>query len=113
MSYMNSKFRTVASALVDQRTAVRHPVQVQRATVRRHAAQAISALLEDISVYGCRVVVDGRFNPGDRLWLRLASSDPVPATAIWYDKGRLGCRFDGPLERKLLRDLTLGSDANC
>jgi hypothetical protein len=110
MSYMNSKFRTVASALVDQRTAVRHPVQLQRATVRRHAAQAIPALLEDISVYGCRVVVDDPFAPGDRLWLRLAASEPVSATAIWYDKGKLGCRFDGPLESTLLRNLTLGSD---
>jgi hypothetical protein len=110
MTYMYSKFRNVAPALVDERMAVRHAVIVQHATVRRTESLPIAAVLEDISIYGCRVVVDGPFKSGDRLWLRLADSDPVAATAIWYDNTKLGCRFDEALDRKLFRLLTLTSD---
>jgi PilZ domain len=110
MTYMYSKFRSVVPALVDERMVVRHPVMVERATVRRNASAPIAALLEDISIYGCRVVVEGPFEPGDRLLLRLADSEPIAANAIWYDKGKLGCRFNEALDRKLLRMLTLCSE---
>ncbi len=107
MTYMYSKFRSVAPALVDERIAVRHTVLVERAAIKRDAPVAIPAVLEDVSIYGCRVVLDGSFEPGDRLWLRLADSAPVAATAIWYDQEKLGCRFDEALDRKLFRLLTL------
>jgi PilZ domain len=107
MSYMYSKFRTVAPALVDERMAVRHPVSVERASVRRNTSPPIAALLEDISIYGCRVIIIGSFKPGDRLLLRLADSEPVAATAIWYDNQKLGCRFDDALDRTLFKMLTL------
>lgn len=107
MSYQFSKFRSVASALVDQRMAMRHLVQLTRATVRRHAAQPVDGLLEDLSAYGCRVIVDGRYKAGDRLWVRLAENTPIAATAVWYKQGKLGCRFDDQLDRDILRELTL------
>ena len=107
MSYAFSKFRSVAPASVDQRSAMRHLVQLTRPSVRRHAAQPVDGLLEDLSAYGCRVIVDGKFKVGDRLWVRLAENAPMTATAIWYDQGKLGCRFDEQLDSNILRELTL------
>ncbi len=107
MSYQFSKFRRVAPALVEQRIAMRHMVQLTPATIRRHAAQPVEGLLEDLSAYGCRVIVDGKFMAGDRLWVRLAENVPMSATAVWYEQGKLGCRFDEPLDRNILRELTL------
>lgn len=109
MTYMYSKFQSVAPALVDERMAVRHSVMVERATVRRNVSVSFAALLEDISIYGCRLVVDGPFKPDDRLWIRLADNGPVAAKAIWYDNQKLGCRFDEALDRRLFRTLTLES----
>lgn len=110
MSYMYSKFRDVAPALVDQRMAVRHAVYIERASVARETTVPLPAILEDISIYGCRVIVDGEFAAHDRVLLRLADNDPITATAIWYEAGKLGCRFDAALESKLFRTLTLNSN---
>jgi hypothetical protein len=110
MGYMNSKFRSVEPASIDQRRTVRHCVQLTPATVRRLASKPVDGLLEDLSAYGCRVIVDGQFEAGDNLWIRFADSAPVAASAVWYDKGKLGCRFDAQLDRALLRTLTLGLD---
>lgn len=107
MGFMTSQYRKVAPARIEQREVVRHPVLLQRATVRRHAKQADEATLVDLSVYGCRLVIDGKFKIGDRLWLRFAGSSAIAATAVWLENGRLGCRFDEALDRVLFRELTL------
>jgi hypothetical protein len=85
----------------------RRSVVLHRATVRGHGRQAIEAELIDISIYGCRVEADHRFNPGDRLWLRFSGSAPVAGVAVWIEGMTLGCRFDEPLDRALFRALTL------
>jgi hypothetical protein len=110
MSYAFSKFRSVEPASIDQRRTVRHCVQLTPATVSHHESAPLDGLLEDLSAYGCRVIVDGQFEAGDSLWIRFADSAPVAASAVWYDKGKLGCRFDTQLDRALLRTLTLGLD---
>lgn len=102
-----SAYRKVAPARLDQRTIDRHPVVIRRATVRGHGRQPIEAQLVDLSIYGCRLTVDARYAPEDRLWLRFAGSAPVAATAIWIEGGELGCRFDAPIDRILFRTLTL------
>ena len=107
MGYMTSQYRKVAPARIEQREVVRHPVLLQRATVRRHAKTAKEAKLVDLSVYGCRLVIDGKFQIGERLWLRFAGSSAIAATAVWLDEDRLGCRFDEALDRVLFRELTL------
>jgi hypothetical protein len=107
MGYMTSQYRKVAPAQLEQREVVRHPVLLQKATVRRHSKQPIEAKLVDLSVYGCRVLLDGSFKVGDRLWVRLADSNPIGATAVWMEGDRLGCKFDELLDRTLFRQLIL------
>ena len=107
MGYQTSQFRTVPPARLEQREARRHPVLLGKVTARKHAERPKSALLVDLSVYGCRILFDGRVNVGDRLWLQLAGSAPIGAIAVWTEGDRLGCKFDDMLDRNLFRALTL------
>lgn len=107
MGYLTSQYRKVVPARIEQRDAVRHPVLLQKATIRRHAKHPVEARLVDLSIYGCRVLIEGSFQIGDRLWLRLAGSSPISATTVWVEGDRLGCRFDEALDRRLFRELTL------
>ena len=107
MGYMTSQYRKVAPARNEQREVVRHPVLLQRATVRKHSKAPQEARLVDLSVYGCRLLTDASFKIGDRLWLRFAGGNPISATAVWFEGDRLGCRFDEALDRAVFRELTL------
>jgi PilZ domain len=107
MGLATSAYRRVEPARLDQRATTRHPVMIKGASVRRHGREAMEAALDDLSVYGCRVAVDGIFKPGDRLWLRFSGGQPIAASAVWYEAGKLGCRFDEQLDRTLFRSLTL------
>lgn len=110
MIVRNSRYRSVAPALVEHRKAFRHPVVLQRASVRRHATPAHDAQLLDLSIYGCRIATDASFEANDRLWLRFEGSRPVAATAVWCNGTNIGCRFDDPIEKTLFRTLTLITD---
>ncbi|MFN0046109.1 MAG: PilZ domain-containing protein [Sphingorhabdus sp.] len=107
MSYMTSQYRRVEPARLEQREAQRHPVLLGRATVHEDAKETLEARLVDLSVYGCRVSIDGGVKVGERIWLRLANSNPISATAVWAEGNRLGCKFDEMLDRALFRQLTL------
>jgi hypothetical protein len=107
MGYMTSQFRKVPPARLEQRAALRHPVVLRKANSRTHAQPLKSAVLVDLSVYGCRILFEGRVKVGERLWLQLAGSAPVSATAVWSEGDRLGCKFDDMLDRSLFRALTL------
>ena len=107
MASRATQYRPVAPALADARTAPRHRVVVTRATIRRHGDPAIEAVLDDLSIYGCRVSVTELDAVGERLWLRFEGGMPVAATVVWATEGRMGCRFDEPIARQLARALTL------
>jgi hypothetical protein len=107
MGYMTSQYRKVEPARLEQREAQRHPVLLGRASVRDSGKETLEASLVDLSVYGCRVLIDGGIKVGDRIWLRLAGSHPISATAVWAEGNRLGCKFDEMLDRALFRKLTL------
>ena len=107
MGYLTSQYRKVSPARIEQRDVVRHPVLLQRATVRRHSKVAQEARLVDLSIYGCRLMTDASFKLGERLWLRFSGGNPICATAVWFEGDRLGCRFDEALDRALFRELTL------
>jgi hypothetical protein len=102
-----SQYRAVGPAAVEQRSEPRHRILVSRATVRRHGEQPVEATLRDLSIYGCRLHCAAELEPGERLWLRLHGSIPVSASVVWNDGDHLGCRFDAPIERSLMRALTL------
>jgi hypothetical protein len=110
MGYMNSQYRSVKPALIDQRKAYRHPVQIQRTAIREHGKPARSGELVDVSIYGCRVASETLFAEGARVWLRFADANPVAATAVWCRDGHVGCRFDDALDQLLFRRLTLISE---
>ncbi|MDQ2877791.1 MAG: PilZ domain-containing protein [Pseudomonadota bacterium] len=102
-----SQYRSVAPALIEQRSEARHLVAVTRTTVRRLGATAIVAHLHDLSIYGCRVASTEAHPEGERVWLRLAGGTPIAATVVWCDAGFVGCRFDQPIARAMVRALTL------
>lgn len=102
-----SQFRTVGPALVEQRSEPRHRITVTHATVRKQGNVSIEAILRDLSVYGCRLACTSEYHEGERVWLRLKDSLPVSATVIWNDGNHIGCRFDAPIDRGLMRALTL------
>ncbi|GAA0735644.1 PilZ domain-containing protein [Sphingomonas japonica] len=110
MASRATQYRPVAPAQADARRAPRHRVVVTRASVRRHGAAAVEAVLDDLSIYGCRVSVAELDPVGERLWLRFEGGMPVAATVIWATDGRMGCRFDQPIARQLARALTLAFD---
>lgn len=95
-----------ARGSTDQRRAGRHAITVSRASVRGMGEQPVDAELVDISIYGCRVAVTGVHETGERLWLRLDGGWPIPATVMWTDGDRLGCRFDQPIAGSVVRELT-------
>jgi hypothetical protein len=102
-----SQYRSVTPALVEQRSVPRHRVQVTRVNVVRRGGRPAEALLHDLSIYGCRFACRARHSEGERLWLRFPASPPVAATVVWNDGEYLGCRFDTPIARSLVRSLTL------
>jgi hypothetical protein len=109
MASRASQFRTVQAASLDRRAEPRHSVHFTRATARSHRAKILAADLCDISTYGCRLASSTRHSPGDRLLLGLNGSLPLAATVVWCSDGHLGCRFDEPLPRPLMRQLIAAS----
>ena len=110
MGLATSAYRKVAPARLEQRGAARHPVAIKRASIRGLGRQPADAALDDLSVYGCRISVDGEFKPGERLWLRFAGGKAIAACTVWCDGGNRVCGVDEPLERDLFRSLTLVFD---
>ncbi|MEO6215352.1 MAG: PilZ domain-containing protein [Sphingomonas sp.] len=109
MATRASQFRTVQAASLDLRAEPRHSVHITRTTAQSSRARKLAADLCDISTYGCRLVSSTRHAPGDRLWLGLNGNPPMAATVVWCADGRIGCRFDEPLPRALMRQLIVAS----
>jgi len=102
-----TQFRTPEAASFDQRAAPRLRLSVTRASIRRQGREPSEAALEDVSIYGCRMVSDLPAGEGERLWLRFDGRMPIAATVVWCDAGMIGCRFDKPIDRGTMRALTL------
>lgn len=102
-----SQYRAVTSALVEQRAAPRHRILMTRATLAKRGNKPIEAMLHDLSVYGCRLACAAAHAAGDKVWLMLHGDQPVPATVVWNDGAHIGCRFDDPIARSVVRQLTL------
>jgi hypothetical protein len=107
MATRATQFRTVTAALVEQRAATRHRILLTRTKVSGRDKSPVEAMLHDLSVYGCRLACQVTHAVGDKIWLRLHGDQPVPAKVMWNDGQHIGCRFDIPIDRKLMRQLTL------
>ena len=108
MASRASAYRPAEPASLERREAARYPVLVSSATIRPHGEAPVAAALQDLSSYGCRLTIPAEHEAGDRVWLRLSGGLPVAATVVWAREGQAGCRFDAPIERGLVRALTLG-----
>lgn len=108
MASRASAYRPAAPASLDRRAAARRPVLVAPATVRPDGDAAVTAELQDLSAFGCRIRAPGDQSAGGRVWLTLAGASPVAATVVWVTEELAGCRFDEPIARELVRGLTLG-----
>jgi hypothetical protein len=86
---------------------LRLAIAITGASVRKHAAQPDDATLRDLSVYGCRIETACDYVPGDRVWIRLSGSLPIAGEVVWAIDGVIGCRFDAPIARALLRSIVL------
>ena len=107
MSYATSQYRTPDPARVDQRQVSRHIVLLRKSTVRKKSAQAFEARIAELSIYGCRLFTDAVFAIGDAVTVSLDDCNTISAKAVWQEDGRIGCRFDEPLDREVLRLMTL------
>lgn len=108
MNSRPSRYRPAERAALDQRDVERYPVLVTPATVRPHGEPPVTAVLNDLSAFGCRLSTPADHAPGERVWLRLSGGLPVAATVVWAAEGLAGCRFDAPIARETVRALTLG-----
>ena len=97
-----------APATQDGRRARRHSVEMTRAGLRLATEAPWEVTLVDLSTFGCRVSGDHQAETGDRVSLRIAGGAAGAATVMWREDEVLGCRFDAPIERTLMRKLVLG-----
>ncbi|MBN8808541.1 MAG: PilZ domain-containing protein [Sphingomonas sp.] len=102
-----SQYRQVEPASLERRDEPRLKLSVTRASVRRHGKAPVEALLHDLSAYGCRIASEIAAEAGERLWLRFDGRMPIAATVVWCEGGMVGCRFDEPIDRAMMRALTL------
>lgn len=104
----STKYRTPEPALLEQRQHQRHPVFIQKASVRGRRAKPVEAALQDVSIYGCKLAC-AKMQPAEaRVWLRIHNGMPIAATVVWAKDGMVGCRFDAPISSGTVRALTLG-----
>ena len=107
MGARTSRYRSVDAAAIERRDGARLVVQISRATMRGHGAAPVDATLFDVSVYGCRLRSEAAPADDERVWLRLDGSLPIAATVMWRQEDMVGCRFDTPISRDLMRSLTI------
>ncbi len=107
MSYATSQYRTPDPARVDQRQEKRHIVMLRKSSLRKKSTEAYEARIAELSIYGCRLFTDATFAIGDVVMVSLNDCNTISAKAVWLEDGRIGCRFDQPLDREVLRLLTL------
>ena len=103
----HSRYRRPEPAQIEKRKAPRHRVAVVRAEVERNKQVPISALLRDISVYGCCLKLDAVLRVDEAVSLSFGENEGIDASIVWQKGGRVGCRFVNPISRQLFRSMTL------
>lgn len=108
MATQASQILRVGPLLADHRRAMRRSVEMTRAglSMSDDSRQAVS--LVDVSTFGCRLSGAEDIAVGDRVRLTLGGA-AVGATVMWCGDEMIGCRFDVPIARPLMRSLVLGT----
>jgi hypothetical protein len=107
MAYRATQYQPVDAAVFEQRAAQRHPVTIATASIRRLGKKPVDAVLKDVSIYGCRIESKTRHVRGDKVWVKLDEHVPVSGLVVWATDGMIGCRFDAPLDRTVVRSIVL------
>jgi hypothetical protein len=74
----------------------RHPRQdVAVSAAMRTAGQGrFSAVLQDLSVAGCRIITSTPIDIGERVFVRLPGFQPFVGQVVWNRHGQAGVSFD-------------------
>lgn len=107
MASRAAHYRVADPASIERRVAPRLPVAITNVSLRKLARQPADAILRDLSIYGCRIEAREGFAAGERVWLRLDGGLPIAASVVWSEGGAVGCRFDTPIARPVLRSIVL------
>lgn len=86
---------------------LRHGVAPELSVIHASVKRQRKAALHQLSIYGCRLGSRIEAEAGEPLTLRFDRSAPVSATVIWCADGVIGARFDQPIEREMMRSLSL------
>lgn len=105
MASKASQHEAIAPTLFEQRRIARERLGLATASVRRLGRKPVECLLHDISIYGCRIASPQAHRRGERVWVALAGRTPVSAMVMWTTAGMIGCRFDTPIDRAVVRSL--------
>ncbi|WP_326524634.1 PilZ domain-containing protein [Sphingomonas sp.] len=106
MASRATAYRPIVSA--EQVNAQRFGATAAAASVRGLADDGVDAAITEISIYGCRLACTAEATADQPVSIRLGGSLPIAARVIWVKDGMIGCRFDQPIGRPLLRSLTIG-----
>jgi len=111
MSFINhSQYKTAPPARVEQRHEERHSVVLQVVTVDGDEIEKEVAPIVDISSFGCRLEVQGKYAEAIKLELSFFNRDPIIAEVIWCKDGHLGCRFEKKIDMCLFRAITIRTE---
>ncbi len=105
MATRATAYRPVADRGREDATRLR--AQVTAASLAGTSGTQTAAELLDVSIYGCRLTAAGAGELGGAVQLSLAGSAAVSARVVWNREGVIGCRFDAPISRAMLRSLTI------
>lgn len=101
---MATAYRPILTS--DQRRDRRVLARVTGAAVMG-ANGSVSAELDEISIYGCRLLLPGDVTMDGAVELSLDGAAPLPAEIVWNRGGVVACRFAKPISRAQLRTLTI------
>lgn len=102
MSGRNIKARLVKDP-GDRRRAARKTVEIA-GTVRELGAEAVDAIVLDLSEIGFMARTHAHFAVGTRVWLLLPGRERANAEVKWIDGDRLGAEFAEPISIEGLTD---------
>ena len=82
--------------LVDRRNWVRFDLDQHVSLTARAGQVDYDCRLEDISLGGARIRLDGRLPQGAEILLQHRSAGEMKGTCVWQSKGALGVAFSPP-----------------
>ncbi|WP_448659834.1 PilZ domain-containing protein [Sphingomonas sp. CJ99] len=93
---------------IDGRRHKRRSV-VMSAAMRTTAHGRFAAVLQDLSISGCRLVTSKSMQIGERVFVRLPGFQPFVGEVRWIGDKEAGIRFDVPLHPAVVEHISQAS----